>query len=72
MKTLQCKHCGKIFDPDSPDYGWVKMLVGAVTGATAGSILPGIGTVLGAMMGLKAAADWQKHLRKCPRCGTCH
>lgn len=71
MKILKCGHCGKIFmvDPDDQPLALRAMAAGAAFGAAAGSILPYIGTALGAMMGAKCAYSAKKGCFDCPRCG---
>lgn len=72
MKTLKCRQCGKIFevDPDNPKISWKAIAAGAAIGGTVGSILPGVGTAFGAMIGAKSAHSAAKTSFDCPLCGS--
>ena len=72
MKMLKCHFCGKTFevDPENPEIRWKELAVGAALGATIGSVLPGIGTAWGAMIGAKSAHGTERKSFSCPHCGS--
>ena len=72
MKITRCRNCGTCFkvDPDNPASLPGLIVAGAAIGAVVGSILPGIGTGPGGMMGAKCVADAMKSGSVCPRCGN--
>ena len=72
MRTIECNHCGKVFsfDPDDPSPSTLKKAaIGAVVGAAIGSVIPYVGTAMGAYAGSRGVKEMCGNDVQCPRCG---
>ena len=71
VKIIKCRNCGTHFkvDPDNPAFSSLLVVAGVAIGAVVGSILPGIGTGRGGLMGARCVADAMRGRCVCPWCG---